>query len=244
MRARVAGPPEDHGQLGLEQRPHGPRDEVDGIRSRAKDDPLGADLRPSRRRQVAERRDLGRDPTPGVVRPAQHDRPAGVLRDDGLEHPAQRLAAPGQAPDHQVRQGDPRDVRVLQLRPPRLLRRRPPELRQLRLDLPRIDRDPLPARNESVIASGIGRSPSSRSWRLPGPGLWEFSHRPIITWAVIPAEVAPSSSSGQVLSDRKPGRPDTSAMRSGSSRPLPILGRIPNGSAGKGVRNRSRRGIV
>ena len=70
VRSRVAGPPEDHGQLGLEQGPHGAGDQVDGIRPGAEHDPLGADLRQARCGQVAERRDLRRDPPAGVVRPA------------------------------------------------------------------------------------------------------------------------------------------------------------------------------
>ncbi len=143
VRPGIAGPPEDHRQLGLEQRPDGARDQVDGIRPGTEHDPLGADLRHSRRGQMAECRDLGGDPALGVLRPPQHDRSAGEPRDDCLEHPAERLTVPGETLDHEVRQRDPRDVRVLNLRSARLLGRGAPQLVQLGLDPGQVDRDSL-----------------------------------------------------------------------------------------------------
>ena len=58
---RVAGPPEQVGQVSLEQGPDGSGKQVDGIRPGSQHDPFGAYLRQTRRWQMAKRRDFGRD---------------------------------------------------------------------------------------------------------------------------------------------------------------------------------------
>ena len=94
---RVAGPPEHHRQIGLEQRPDGAGNQVDRRGSGPEHDPLGAHLGHSGRRQVAKCRHLGMDVPLRVVRTAYDDRPARKSRDHRLEHRPQRLtlARPG-----------------------------------------------------------------------------------------------------------------------------------------------------
>ena len=159
----VFGPPEDEGEVGLEEGADGARDEVDGFGACAEDDAFGADLGEAGGREVAEGGDLGADGAAGLVGAAEHDGAAGVAFGDGVEVLLEAVGVGGSAHDDEVGEGDAGDVGMLQVGAADLFGGGTPEAGELGLDVLELDGHTLTA--QEVVGGGGGHEGVLR-WRM------------------------------------------------------------------------------